>query len=227
MKPISIRRWLLAGVLGTTVAVGCRSMEPDLSLATPPLPDAPAPEVSKAPDLSATDEKEAVAKDKPSSIDKADAKTEPEAKTAEAASSLSIPPADLLPSLEEVRKTLPEATPAAEAKPKPGPDKLSLPPAQGETEAPASARSRPNYSHAEDYSELCGQLEHFGRTCRLRYASLDEVDPYGGSVTLLEDARLATVQEGQNVRVRGHLVDREAHVSGPPYRIDSILPLDK
>ena len=87
MKPISIRRWLLAGVLGATVAVGCRGVEPDLSLATPPLPDAPAPDVSKASaeatEAASSDEKTSATKQEPLSSEKTAPKPEPEVKAAE------------------------------------------------------------------------------------------------------------------------------------------------
>ena len=111
-----------------------------------------------------------------------------------------------------------------------GPEKSPAPPALRESkspgDSPTSEGAHPCYSHAEDYSVLSGQLEHFGRSWRLRYASLDEVDPYGGSVTLQEDARLTALKEGQNVRIRGHLLDRDARNGAPPYRIDSIQPIE-
>jgi hypothetical protein len=247
MKPISIRRWLLAGVLGTTVAVGCRGIEPDPLLTTPPPPDAPAPDVSKAsaeiPEDSSSEEKTPTGKPEPVSSEKTVSKAEPEVKAAAAPAVMALPPADVTPSLEEVRKTISDPTQTATAKPNPvgleseikpvkvdSPEKPPTLPMLGESKSPCdppvSEGTRPCYSHSEDYSVLSGQLEHFGRSWRLRYAALDEVDTYGGSVTLLEDARLAALQEGQKVRIRGQIMDREARTGAPPYRINTIEPIE-
>src|SRR5262249_29636475 len=48
------------------------------------------------------------------------------------------------------------------------------------------AASGPGYGHAEDYTWLSGQVEQWGhnKIYRLRYASVDETDAHGGSVTL-------------------------------------------
>jgi hypothetical protein len=89
--------------------------------------------------------------------------------------------------------------------------------------------AQPCFNHAEDYSCLSGQIQHSRITkgWRLRYASVDEVDPYGGSVTLNDDAKLSGLKDGDLVRVHGHLVSPEDRGIAPSYQVDSIQPIEK
>jgi hypothetical protein len=85
------------------------------------------------------------------------------------------------------------------------------------------------FGHAQDYAWLMGKLQYsrFNKTWRLRYASVDEVDPYGGSVTIVDDLRVAGLKDGQYVRVEGQLLNPELKSIAPPYEVNSIQPLDK
>jgi hypothetical protein len=85
-----------------------------------------------------------------------------------------------------------------------------------------------DFGHAEDYSWLAGKLQYsrFNKSWRLRFASVDEEDRYGGSVTIV-DLPLAGLKDGQMVRVEGHLVNPEAKTSAPPYEVNSIQALEK
>ncbi len=87
----------------------------------------------------------------------------------------------------------------------------------------------PDFGHAEDYSWLAGKLQYsrFNKSWRLRFASVDEEDRYGGSVTIVDDLRLAGLKDGQMVRVEGQLVNPEAKRSAPPYEVNSIQAFDK
>jgi hypothetical protein len=87
----------------------------------------------------------------------------------------------------------------------------------------------PDSGHAEDYSWLVGKLQYsrFNKSWRLRFASVDEEDRYGGSVTIVDDLRLAGLKDGQTVRVEGHLTNPEARTIAPPYEVNSIQALDK
>ena len=89
--------------------------------------------------------------------------------------------------------------------------------------------AQPCFSHTEDYSCLSGQLQHSRITkgWRLRYASVDEVDPYGGSVTLTDEAKLSGMKDGDLVRVHGHLTNPEDRGIAPSYQLDSIQPVEK
>jgi|GEM_PF-7072673 len=83
--------------------------------------------------------------------------------------------------------------------------------------------------HAADYTWLYGQLQYWPlhKTWRLRYAGIDTVDPYGGSVTLTADLRPTDLKDGQYVRVEGRLADPEATGISPPYKVESIRALDQ
>jgi hypothetical protein len=249
MKPISIRRWLAAAVLGSTMAAGCRHAEsspaPPLAMAAPHLPTVTTVKAEEPAASPAT----TVAAVLPDS--------EGAAREPIASALPPMPPADLIPSLEEIRRRGPEVIRVAEAKPAPGqssdgtgvkfvqfekpevssevsaplaPVAASAPAPHAENPVPRRAfvdiSAQPCFNHSEDYSTLSGRLEHFGRSWRLRFASVDEVDPYGGSVTLVQDTRLGEHHDGEYVQVQGHLLDGEARRSAPSYQIDSIQVIE-
>ena len=87
--------------------------------------------------------------------------------------------------------------------------------------------AQPGFSHAEDYSWLSGQLQRSRKGWRLRYASVDEVDIYGGSVTLKDESRLAAMNDGDLVRVHGRLLNPEDRAIAPPYEVMSIQAIEK
>lgn len=65
-----------------------------------------------------------------------------------------------------------------------------------------------HFAHAPDYSWLQGELQSIpeGKGWRVRYASVDEHDPYGGTLTLYGAGPLmADYKSGQIVRVEGYL----------------------
>ena len=82
---------------------------------------------------------------------------------------------------------------------------------------------------ADDYTWLCGQLQYWPlhKSWRLRYAGLDEVDLYGGSVTLADGVSGADVKDGQYVRVEGRLIEPAVKSIAPAYAVESIHALDK
>ena len=82
----------------------------------------------------------------------------------------------------------------------------------------------PCFSHSADYTELTGQIQHsrITRGWRLRYAPVDEVDPYGGSVTLIEDAKLSGLKDGDMVRVHGRFLNSDESGTAPRYEVDAI-----
>jgi len=93
----------------------------------------------------------------------------------------------------------------------------------------ADLTAHPCFNHAEDYTCLSGQLQHshISKSWRLRYAPLDEVERYGGSVTLIDDVKLSGLKDGDLVRLHGCLVNPEERGIAPPYEIKSIQPIDK
>ena len=82
----------------------------------------------------------------------------------------------------------------------------------------------PCFSHSPDYRCLTGQVEH-ARTAnewRLRYASVDEEDRYGGSVTLVNAGPTTEFQYGRLARVEGELVRPDAPGLKPEYRVRTL-----
>jgi hypothetical protein len=67
--------------------------------------------------------------------------------------------------------------------------------------------AQPFFAHAPDYSWLQGRVEysHLSKAWRLRYASVDSEDVYGGSVTLAENDLLKNLKEGECIRAEGHI----------------------
>jgi hypothetical protein len=91
----------------------------------------------------------------------------------------------------------------------------------------ADITASPCYGHANDYSWLTGELQyvHARNTWRLRYASVDEEDRYGGSVTLQDAGPMGSYKTGQKVRVDGRVVDVESREPSPAYRVNNITLL--
>lgn len=89
--------------------------------------------------------------------------------------------------------------------------------------SPVTVKPSPNFGHAEDYSWLRGQVEYsrLSNGWRLRYATMDETDSYGGCVTLSGDSSLQRLQDGQYIQVQGHFCNAEDKGTSPPYRADS------
>lgn len=88
----------------------------------------------------------------------------------------------------------------------------------------ADITAKPGMAHAADYSWLVGELQfvHVRKAWRLRYASVDEEDRYGGSVTLTEMGTMDNFTSGQMIRVEGQLMDPESREPSPAYRVRTI-----
>jgi hypothetical protein len=147
---------------------------------------------------------------------------------------------------DEPRPTeLPAPTVTAEAAPAPPPEPAPrpaqeiestsyAPPAMTVREDPVRRRSfadisvRSCFAHAPDYSWLCGELQllHPSNEWRLRYAGVDDDDPYGGGVTLTETGPMDAYKSGDCVRVEGNLVDPESRTGSATFRVRSMTRVD-
>jgi hypothetical protein len=90
--------------------------------------------------------------------------------------------------------------------------------------------AKPEFTHAADYSALVGELHYSPAKdqWRVRYASIDEEDRYGGSVTLQGGTvALKQMHTGMMVRVQGRLIDPESRDVSPTYSVRDIEPLSK
>jgi hypothetical protein len=90
----------------------------------------------------------------------------------------------------------------------------------------ADITASPLYDHSPDYGWLQGELQlvHVRNCWRLRYASVDEEDRYGGAVTIANPNNLGQFKDRQIVRVSGHLVDPESNNSA--YEVAKIQACD-
>jgi hypothetical protein len=88
--------------------------------------------------------------------------------------------------------------------------------------------AHPKFAHDPNYRWMVGRLDYskVRQTWTLRFASVEEDDRYGGSVTLDNSGRMAAFQSGQLVRVEGQLVDADDTRPRPSYHAHSIQPVE-
>jgi hypothetical protein len=69
----------------------------------------------------------------------------------------------------------------------------------------ADITAKPCFSHSPDYSWVQGELQylHTRNAWRIRYASVDEEDNFGGGMTLVETGPMDHYKDGQLVRIEG------------------------
>ncbi len=75
---------------------------------------------------------------------------------------------------------------------------------------------------SEDVKTITGQVLMWRKSIRLRYAPIDQDDPYGGFVVLQGNAQLADLREGQYVRVRGVLIPPENRNRPARFKVQAI-----
>jgi hypothetical protein len=133
--------------------------------------------------------------------------------------------------VEKPPEQLPAAAPA-KAEPEMQPASYTAPVPKDEVKRRSftDCSAKPGMGHADNYTWLTGELQylHGANVWNLRYASVDEEDKFGGSVTLVEMGRQNTFQSGQMVRVEGEVLDPEAKPlggQGYKFRVRSIEPL--
>ncbi|HZY88119.1 MAG TPA: hypothetical protein VFE78_25010 [Gemmataceae bacterium] len=80
------------------------------------------------------------------------------------------------------------------------------------------------FAHAKDYGWLRGRVEYsrLSKGWRLRYASVDEDDRFGGSVTLADGSQVRALKDGDLIEVRGRLADPGADAASPLYQVESL-----
>jgi hypothetical protein len=197
MKPW-LRTWLGTSLLGSILIAGCQHASK-----TVPTYTAPRPAIVLMPPA-------------PVSVPVV---------TAPVAAPEPTPPAPQV--VESNLGTLPPAAPPPVEEKKISPASYTL---TGAHEEPIKRRTfnditaNPAYGHAPDYGWLIGELQflHVRNAWRLRYASVDEEDRYGGSVTLTEIGSMNGYADGQLIRVEGHMADPESREPSPAYRVRSM-----
>ncbi len=210
MKRRSCARWLSAGVLACGLAAGCQHNQvPDaetMTLLQPPMVScAPAPARGTV-----------VAQ--PSAPPRAVAPSPCIQQVAYTTTTPVSPPvADSVPAV--VKEDAPPVSAPAKTESRPADPREEAAPCKPVVGITASS----SLGHAADYSWLSGQVEYsrLSHGWRLRYASVDEDDLHGGSVTLTENPRLDELKDGQHIRVTGHLQNPADRATAPAYSVDS------
>lgn len=84
------------------------------------------------------------------------------------------------------------------------------------------------FDHAEDYTWLAGELrfEPARQSWKLRYASAEEGDRYGGTVTIVGIEAITDAKSGNIVRVEGRLDDSNRTESQPVFRVTSMKTVE-
>ena len=86
------------------------------------------------------------------------------------------------------------------------------------------------FGHAPDYTWVSGQVEYSAvrKEWRIRYASVDETDRYGGRLALIQNEHVGYMADGQYVRVQGHLVNPGDAAGSPAfYRVEAFKVIDR
>jgi hypothetical protein len=100
--------------------------------------------------------------------------------------------------------------------------------------APATANGEQNlvlknvafkYGRGANFESVTGQVQIFRKTMRLRYASIEQEDAYGG-VVILEGSEISNLRDGQHVRVHGTFVAPSDRNGNAKYRVHTIEMLD-
>jgi len=82
------------------------------------------------------------------------------------------------------------------------------------------------FGHSANFDTVTGQVSSFRKTWRLRYASIEQEDRYGGTIVLEGGADLNQLKDGQHVRIRGTLVAPTERNAQATYRVQAIEILD-
>jgi hypothetical protein len=84
--------------------------------------------------------------------------------------------------------------------------------------------AHPRFAHDPHYHWLIGTLDYskLQDAWVLRYASVEEEDRYGGSVTLVNPAGMEKFKSGPLVRVEGSLKNADTQELRPPFLVDSL-----
>jgi hypothetical protein len=139
-----------------------------------------------------------------------------------------LPPATVTAAPAKEVEPIPTVAKSAEAETNPA--SYAIPITGGKDEftrrrSYADITAKACFSHAPDYTWVQGELVylHSHNCWRIRYASVDDDDKFGGGVNLVETGPMDNYKEGQCVRIEGRPSDPENKESD--YRVSSIQSL--
>ncbi len=227
MRQQALRRWLGASILSSALLVGCSHSRHECASCSAQASVAPGyvqtlPGTYGGPTMSYAQPRVAV-----QPMPQTPVMQTPAVPPAVTAATLPPPPP---PAVEPTPAPVSQVSATVPAKPETetAPASYTL---TGAEEKPVMRRSyaditaKPGYGHATDYGWLTGEVQfvHARNEWRIRYASVDEEDRFGGGLTLTEMGPMTAYTDGQMVRVTGQVVNPDSRE--PLYRVGSIQPL--
>jgi hypothetical protein len=218
MKRNAIKRWVGACLFGSALATGCSQTGSRVDDRPPYVAQPYTPSKIDRP-VMAQRRVETLPTNLPAPV-------VAERKVEEFQAPMNLPAPDALPAAAAEKKdTMKDASVLQTALDS---SRMNLYPEPGSVrKAFVDVTAQPGFNHTEDYGCLSGQLQHSHKGWRLRYASVDEVDLYGGSVTLTDESRLSGVKDGDLVRVHGRLQNPDDKGIAPRYEVTSIQAIEK
>jgi hypothetical protein len=137
-----------------------------------------------------------------------------------------------IPAPKEPAKKLPAEAPKPVSSIEPAPKATLTVETEIKNPFELSRRYEARVAHAPDYSSLTGQLFFVhadGGLWVLRYASIEQEDPNGGSIVLARGLGMDSYHEGDLVTVHGEILAQKSTVflGGPLYRASSINLVDR
>lgn len=122
--------------------------------------------------------------------------------------------------------TVPDTTPLRPLAPPP--ETIEADPLQVSVQSPPT----PRYGHGPNMEWLIGNLQRSNmpdRQWQLRFAPIDKLEVWGGSVVLIDDNMLQGFRDGDHVKIEGEAYGDRASLysTGPRYRVMKIELLDR
>jgi hypothetical protein len=87
----------------------------------------------------------------------------------------------------------------------------------------ADITAHSSFGHSADYTWISGETMLFNKEWRLRYASVDELDRYGGSLRLAGEHELKDLKDGCHYKLQGRLSPDDGR--GPIFQVTSVEAL--
>jgi hypothetical protein len=218
MKTILRPRWLTAGLLGSTLLVGCQSVQPAPRTAAVQARPSQVAQVRPAdPTPVKSMPGDVVSQQKVSAVPVSESPPPPVQDTA-----LHIPPQVVQETAMQIPPPPPGVTPVDMM---PGKSPFPRGEPQPRRREATDITARGSFGHAGDYKWISGQAISYRGEWRLRYASVDEMDDFGGSLVLLGSSLQSDLRDGEQFKLTGFMVEHDARAGGPAFHVESVEPV--
>jgi len=79
-----------------------------------------------------------------------------------------------------------------------------------------------SFDHDPQYAWISGEAQKWRNEWRLRYAAVDQVDRFGGSLKLAGDAHLEKLRDGEHYKLQGQVIVVEGGQAGTVFQIEAV-----